>query len=254
MWHRPSSLTTALVATVLIAAVFLLRLNHLPVEVLVAVPFVLFLPGYALSYALFGRGTFGAVERALVSVAASIALAIVTGVLLNVMPWGLDANTWLFALAGLTLALGVFALTRGNAPLTTSMRRPRLSLRAGDAVFYGAALVVLISAIQVARMPAPADRVDGYTALWLVPAQMSNPDTLNLGISSSELQTTRYRVELRKADQVVQEWDDIVLDPGASWTQTIHADISRRSPESVQALLYRADQPGTVYRHVQFEP
>lgn len=244
--HRPSNLTLAITLTVLVAVVLALRLGHVPLEPIFAVPFVLFLPGYALSYSIFGRMMLGGIERLLLSVTASIALAILTGVLLNFTPWGLQANTWLFALAGITLVAGAVAFVRGHEPLMTSVRFRRRAFRPGDAILYGGALLMLIGAMQFANLPAPAARVEGYSSLWILPMQ-ANTHVANVGFSSSELQSTQYRMELRVDGHVVQNWREIVLEPGQSWTGSVTLPETRTR---VEALLYRADEPNTIYRSV----
>lgn len=244
--HRPSNLTLAIAVTVLVAIVLTLRLSHVPLEALFAIPFVLFLPGYALWYALFRRGTLGGIERLLLSVTTSIALVILTGVSLNFIPPGLQANTWLFALAGITLVAGVLAFVRGNEPLMTSVRTRPVAFRPGNVVLYAASLLALVVSLQIATVPAPASRVEGYTSLWIMPME-ANSHVANVGFTSSELQTTHYRLELLVDGHLVQNWREVVLDPGQSWAGAFDLTETR---SRVEALLYRAEEPNTIYRRV----
>lgn len=248
--HRPSNLTLAIALTVVVAILLTLRLGHVPLEAVFAVPFILFLPGYASSYALFGRATLGGIERLLLSVAASIALSILTGVLLNLTSWGLQSNTWLVALVSVTLVAGVVAFLRGHEPLMTSVRTKRIALRPADALLYGVATLVVIGALQIAYVPAPASRVEGYTSLWILPAETNAP-VANVGFTSAELETTQYRLDLLVEGRPVQSRPQIVLEPGQSWAEAFPlANPGTR----VEALLYRAEEPNTIYRRVHLVP
>jgi uncharacterized membrane protein len=83
---------------------------------------VLFLPGYALSVAIFGRQSLGGFERLVLSVALSIAVSILTGTVLNFTRLGLQPTTWLIALVSITLCAAVYALLKSGLPMTTPHR------------------------------------------------------------------------------------------------------------------------------------
>lgn len=129
--------------------------NGTPLRTVLAVPFVLFLPGYALVAALFPRGRGGSrnaaagataaadatgsdaaattnengdralerddgisgTERVALSFGTSIAISPLLGVLLNVSPVGISLTPALLALAGFTLAMtAVAAYRRSRLP------------------------------------------------------------------------------------------------------------------------------------------
>jgi len=54
--------------------------------------------------------------------------------------------------------------------------------------------------------------------------------------------------------RVVKEWPSIKLEPNASWQATTALSPAPPQDATVEALLYRSDQPGAVYRHVELAP
>jgi uncharacterized membrane protein len=244
--RRPSSLALTIAVTVLIGLVFILQRNAFPFQALIAVPLVLILPGYALTFALFGRNVLGGPERLLLSLGLSIALTILGGLLLNLTPWGLQENTWVLLLVGITLTASAVALIRHNEPLVTTLQW-RSKLRVTEILLYEAAAVVLVGAIWIAAQPAPVTRAIGYTSLWIVPDD-ARVMVFTLGINSAETETTVYRLELQLGGKVIQEWSPLVLEPGQVWMNSF--DLSALQHEPVSAFLYRADKPDAVYRQV----
>ncbi len=246
--RRPSSLILAMLATIVIAMLVLLRLNELSLEPFLAVPLVLFLPGYTFSYALFARQTLGGLERMVISVAASISLAIGCGVLLDLTPAGLQTNSWLLSLLAITSVSGVIALARGNEPVITHRQGTRFRLLPTDAVVYSLVAVVLVTFIYVVRAPAPTERVAGYTLLWLVPEPTAS-QTVQLGVMNSELTTTAYEVHLLADDRVIYK-EQVSLQPGMTWHEQVRLS---NNPKQIDALLFRADEPGAIYRKVHLK-
>lgn len=119
----------AVVATVL--AVFVPGLSETPLRIVVGLPFVLFLPGYALIAALFpeagesptetvddvdpaardGNGIDG-IERVALSFGLSIAVVPLVGLLLNFTPWGIRLVPIVVSISVLTLGLTTVAAHR----------------------------------------------------------------------------------------------------------------------------------------------
>jgi hypothetical protein len=49
---------------------------------------------------------------------------------------------------------------------------------------------------------------------------------------------------------VIQEWNFIWLKPGEKWETTLELPANISTSEPVKALLYRATEPGTIYRQL----
>lgn len=109
-------------------------LNETPVRILLGLPLVLFLPGYALIALLFPRkDDLDGIERVALSFGLSIAVVPLTGLALNYTPFGIRLSPVLFSLSVLTVALAIGAV----------LRRAELPAEDRFVVAFGAAFRVL---------------------------------------------------------------------------------------------------------------
>src|SRR5512139_3161335 len=100
--QRPSSdLLAVMIIAALSAALALVLPADSIVRLMCALPLVLFLPGYAITAALFPPRSLGVPERLLFSLGLSVIATALTGLALNVTPWGLQTSTWAIALAAI---------------------------------------------------------------------------------------------------------------------------------------------------------
>jgi hypothetical protein len=74
--------------------------------------FVLFLPGFSLIKALFGRKELDNIERLALSIGLSLALVPLAGLLLNYSPWGIRTTPVTLSLLALTLVFASAAVVR----------------------------------------------------------------------------------------------------------------------------------------------
>jgi uncharacterized membrane protein len=123
------------VVIVTLGAVFLPVLSESPLRILVGLPFVLFIPGYAFIAALFpeagsgsasdtsngdddadadGRGIDG-IERVALSFGLSIAVVPLIGLVLNFTPWGIRLVPIMLSVSGFTLIATAVAARRRRA-------------------------------------------------------------------------------------------------------------------------------------------
>jgi hypothetical protein len=181
----------------------------------------------------------------------SLICSILGGLLLNALPGGLGAPGWAVLLFAITL-LGCAATLIQRARLpeasvggfsrTFDWSGPPLSLRAGG-LFLGAAVAV-VAAVWLARTPVPAGPQQGYTILWMLPASDS-PDGVRLGVRNFEPTPVQYQLRVMSGDQVLQEFS-MDLQPVEEWQAEVTLPSLGNAP--VEADLYRADSPGTIYR------
>ena len=137
----PADLVAVIILTLLtLAVVFIPIVNETPLRVVFGLPFVLFLPGYAIIAALFpeageppttneaddtdgfapsvdrDRGIDG-IERVALSFGLSIAVVPLLGLVLNFTPWGIRLVPIAIAVSGTTiLAAGIAAVRRWELP------------------------------------------------------------------------------------------------------------------------------------------
>jgi uncharacterized membrane protein len=231
------------------SAVFTFLNPELPLfRVLLGAPLVLFVPGYALSAAVFPHRELPMLERALFVVGSSLALAVIGGVILNATPWGLRASTWAWFLSSITLGLCVVAWKQ-RASRTRPRSVPRPAFRWGEVWLMGCAVVLIALTFVVNQFPVPASGAEGYTMLWIQPDRAAGANHVQIGIESSELARTRYRLQLQLDGAPVQEWDSIELQSGETWQVRAEFPTTADAP-TIQAVLYRADVPDSVYRMV----
>src|SRR6185312_13171249 len=83
-----------------------------PVNIVFGVLLALVLPGYALSAAVFRMRSVRTAERAALTLGISLSVAVLGGLVLDALPGGLETQTWLFLLGGVTVTASVIALWR----------------------------------------------------------------------------------------------------------------------------------------------
>jgi uncharacterized membrane protein len=222
------------------------------VRLIGALPLVLFLPGYAITAALFPPRSLGILERLLFSLGLSVSVTALAGLVLNLTPWGLQTSTWAMALAGIVLLASIIAWRRRrDAAIISVPVDLKFKLRFRDGLLLSLAVVITGTAIGLSRLPVAPNNVAGYTELWMIPAETGNSTDFRLGITSAEFTETRYRLQVSAGDQVVQAWPELNLKPGEAWETTIGLQSNQVVTGTIEAALYRLDDPATIYRHVK---
>jgi hypothetical protein len=122
-------------------------------------------------------------------------------------------------------------------------------LRLEQWALFGTAGFILVVSLILVRAPRPSANVLGYSALWLVPDEDPSKSAIHLGISSSELEVTHYRLALLNNGREVQTWDEISLAPGESWESQV-SQSAASAGNRLEAILYRTSAPDMVYRDV----
>ena len=252
--QRPSNdLIVVIVIAVLSGVVSLLAPAISIVRLVCALPLVLFLPGYAITAACFPQRPLDAVERLLFSLGISLAVTALIGLVLQWTHLSLQASTWAIVLSMTVVAASAIAWLRRKqyaaAEASPASMHSRPSFREG--LLLGLAILVTGTAVGIARLPTPPSSVSGYTLLWMVPAGDGNVNDFRLGVSSQEFEATTYRLQVSVDGRLIGEWPELKLAPGDSWESLIGLPSDRAGAGSVEAVLYRSDDPGTVYRRVE---
>lgn len=217
-----------------------------------ALPLVFFLPGYAITAALVPLRSYRNAERLLFSLGLSVAATVLSGLILNLTPWGLRTTTWAITLAVIVLLASVIAWLRRRPDTADTSRQierhPKLRFR--DGFLMGLAVLVMGAAVGLTRLPVAPNGVAGYTQLWMIPANPGNSSDFRLGFTSKEFTETSYRLQVSVGGQVVQEWPELSLKPGETWETTIKLPSDQFGSGSIEADLYKLNDPKTLYRHV----
>lgn len=223
-------------------------------RVVTGLPLVLLLPGYAATELVLPRSApMGRFERLVLNVGLSIALCVVLGLVLDLLPGGLTTDSWTLALAGITLALcTTVALTRRARADARKPTRPTLS-GARAAVLYGVSGAVLVGAFLIARGGAVRQEEQAtFTQLWALPAHRASQPAVRIGVRSFERSTTNFRVVVRLRHRTLRIWPRITLQRGAQW-EVRDPLPSLRPNGPVVVVLSRSGRSG-AYRSVTAWP
>ncbi|WP_146417850.1 DUF1616 domain-containing protein [Haloarcula hispanica] len=235
-WSDTSPATVDLLVTVGYTAVVLFAtLSSLEGVLLtaIALPFLLFVPGYAVVAALFPirnpedeHHRLITTERMLYSVVASICLAIIVGVNLEFTPWPIRPTPVVTALAIVTVVATGIAWYRRYKRTQTGLSQTSMPFgnsRAdsggsdGEGVQLGTVVVgvaILVTFASVALVAAQPQRGEAYTEFGLLtenetgdleasgyPEQIAlgEPEQMYFTVTNHEMETTEYVVVVQMA-------------------------------------------------------
>ncbi len=249
MSHRSYDLALAVTLADLAVVLTLAAPVPGPVRTCIALPLVLLLPGYTLTEAIFAPGEMEGVGRLLFSVGLSLASAALTGLALNLTPWGLRAGAWAVALYLIVLGAGVVAQKRRlRQPIVRGEARRLAGIR--QMLLLGPALLLAMGAIAVAAFGALRVRPPDFTELWILPAAQGEENRVRIGIHSRESAATSFRLQVIVAGEVVQDQVDITLSPNQQVEAIVHLPAPQADVEAVEAKLFRREDPDRAYRRV----
>jgi uncharacterized membrane protein len=109
-----------------IAAIYLPVLSETPIRIVLAIPVVLFIPGYCFIAALFPKDDdIGLIERMMLSIGVSIAVVPLMGLGLNFTPWGIRLDPIVISLTLFTYVMILVAYyQRALLPVEERFRIP----------------------------------------------------------------------------------------------------------------------------------
>jgi hypothetical protein len=252
MKQQVRSSTWIIIASVALLIVVLMIVIPNSLWIVLSVPLVLFLPGFALTVILFPSKSLGIVERLLLSLGLSVALTALLGLLLNVTPWGLQASSlWIALLSCLAVEAVLILFFRRNWWIDSIGIPGGFNFNARQWVLMALAAVITLMAVRVASAPAPQEGMAGYTMLSIEAAPM--PDAVRVSVQSDEFQTTSYHIRYQYND-ILRDGPSFRLQPGESWDKTVPLPKTQWNGSSFTVLLYRLDSPDTIYRRVVWWP
>ncbi len=243
---KPRTDLAIVAALALIACVFaaVLPSSVAVLRALLCLPLVLVAPGYALVSALFPPAQLRPAELGALSIAFSVAAAILSGLLLDELGIKLTAAPWMGLLALLTLAACAYAASRGHARALV-WRAP--ALRGAHTAAIAASIALLAGAAALGFTPlGPPTSTSGTTALTLLPAP-GGAQAVCVGIINEQFHTTSYTVSLTVDGVGVDRLGPITLTPGASWSRLVPVAAPR---PQVSVTLSTTSDPLAVYRQV----
>jgi uncharacterized membrane protein len=241
----------------------------LAIGIVLGLPLVFVLPGYTLTQVLFRRQPapepsnnlilppsskigqpIGTVDYIILSLGLSLAIDVLVGFTLNVLPMGLRGQTWTIALGSLSTLFALCAIyRRRNGPLNSG-RIPRPRITTYQSILMGLAILLAIGAVWFSITRPPATQAD-FTQFWMLPSkQFSNNCAIQIGMQSNESTPVTYRIVLKINDIQVNTWPSMVLAPQEKWEQTVTIKAEAAAFIGAEAQLYRTDEPNSIYRDV----
>ncbi len=234
------------------------------VGIALALPLVFVLPGYTLAEAMFHRGgaRLKCSYQLLLTLALSLAIDILSGFVLNVLPSGLNELSWALWLGSVTVVFAGVAFLRrqgvgdGRKGAKTRGWRLRAVLshplsRVLQVMVFAVALIVAIFAFEYAASSVAQQPYAGFTQLWMLPeVGAGNGCVVRMGVRSFEAGQVRYRVVMRMNGVRVRTWAVVVLAPQQEWEQVVTLRPMSAGRVLVEVKLYRLDMSKTVYRDV----
>jgi uncharacterized membrane protein len=240
------------IAGAAILILILMVANPNALRVILTVPFVLFLPGFVLTLILFRWEGIGIPERLLLSVGVSVAFTALSGFLLNLTPWGLQAGSmWFILLITVAVELAVMFFARRSWRTDAVTFPAGFNFNTRQWVLMALAALLTVMAIRVARTPTPQPGLAGYTMLWIQDA--GAPNAVHVSVKSDEFDTTRYQIKYQ-FNGTVREGSTFKLQPGETWERIVPLPAGVSAGNSFSVLLYRLDSPDQVYRRVIWWP
>jgi uncharacterized membrane protein len=229
-------------------------------------PFVLFVPGYALQAALFPRvDDLDGPERLALSFGLSVAVVPPLALLLDWLPWGIRLWPIVVAESLVILVCSAVALFRRYRLPPEEQFRARLQIdlagwwaeqdRTGR-ILYGvlafAFLLAAGSAIAIVALPKPGEQFTEFYILGSEGLAESYPRevaagqavSVTAGITNREGVPATYRIEVRVADQSIGAAGPISLADGETWQGPVQfAPTQPGDDQQILFFLYRDGDP-----------
>jgi uncharacterized membrane protein len=211
---------------------------------------VLFIPGYVITLAILPHLEWAA--TLLLSLGISISMVILGGFLLHYTPWGLHPFSWAVWLSAISLPACLVALNRRQLhPQEDSVRTSPLRWNSTVIVSFLMTGIFIVAAIIIARYSA-IQSGNTFTQLWAVPGMNEDGFTIQVGIHNEEFVDMEYNLFAESQGRTFNEWNNIKLAPGETWTMTI--PLAEKPDSQINFLLYKTSTPGEEYRKVHLAP
>ncbi len=249
MLRRSIDLAIAVGITI-ITAFFVLTNSDL---VIIRDLFVLFavfvIPGYLFLAILFPRRMPGLLTALLLVPVLSMAFTLLDGVLLNLGKLGMSSAPYAWSLTIFSIIGGAVAFIRRRWSVAEPGTPLRIGLNVWQALLFSLAFAIVVVAFITVRDGAEQPTAS-FTQLWLIPSSVDDLTHLVLGVKNDETQSMSYRLVVMNGSTKLNEWSSLNLAPDTQWQTILTLPATIDTP--IQALLYRSDQPGVIYRNVSW--
>jgi uncharacterized membrane protein len=272
--HFPNDLALVIFLTLLcIPFVLIPPLNETPVRIILGLPLVLFLPGYALIAALFIRkDDLDGIERIALSFGLSIAITPLLGLGLNYTPFGIRLTPILIVLSVFTIALAIGAYVRRSrireadrfvvefGAFFKSMKESFMTKDTKiDRILSVILIISIVLAISItAYVIITPKEGEKFTEFYVLgPGGMAEDYPTNLtvgeegeviiGVVNHEYANTSYLLEVELNGEIIDE-KSIELVHNETWESPFKFKALRKgADQKLEFLLYKVGEEG-IYR------
>jgi hypothetical protein len=225
----------------------------MPIQLPLGLLLVFVLPGHALTWAVFPAADLRLSERVLTTLGLSLVVSVLSGLLLNFTSGGLQASSWAVLLSFFT-TIWLIPASHRQRSRTLRLNLLQTVQSVGNlrlSVSFAAALLIGVGAVVMSWNGARTlDSRYTFTQMWIQPAGNSDR-TAEVHVRSMERQPLDYRVVLTAGSVPVGQPSSFTLQPGQEWSSVATLPIRPIAGDRVIAVLYRQDEPGSVYRRVE---
>jgi len=234
---------------------FVLILPNEVLRIIVGIPMVLFIPGYALIAALFpGKGDLDGIERVALSFGLSIAIVPLVGLALNFTPFGISAITLLLTYiahwrrqrlaqeARFSVSFRAWYDAIRNMELGESRLDRALTVILAISILLSVAMLVyvIVTPKQGEKFTefyilGPGGKAAGYPTNFTI----GKPETVIIGVVNHEYSAVNYTVNVRIRNETLNEIG-IALAHNATWEKPVNITMAKPAGmEKLEFLLYR---------------
>ena len=240
----------------------------LVIAIIFGLPLVLVLPGYTLTQALFCKRTpdpssnlilqprlkigqpISAIDHIILSLGLSLAIDVLVGFMLNLLPIGLEGLSWIISLGLITTIFALLAVFRRRKNRVKSVRLPEPHITINQSILFGLAILVATAAVWLSLIRLPATQAD-FTQFWMLPSTHANNScAVLIGVQSNESTPVTYRIVVKINGTQVNSWSSVALAPQEKWEQSVSIKPETATSLYIEAQLYRVDKPDSAYRDV----
>ncbi len=249
-------------------------LSVTPIRTILAIPMVLFLPGYALIAALFPKvDDLDGIERLALSFGLSIAVVPLMGLVLNFTPYGIRLFPILLSLSFFTIFMSTLAFLRRSklapnerftVPFSSaflSFRKEILSQKSGiDKILTVILILSILTSIAVLIYvivtPKQGEKFTEFYILgtngkadnYSTDLAVGKNSSIIIGIINHEYVTTNYTLDVSLENDTI-ETIPVKLEDNSTWENKIYFKPDRAGDNlKLQFLLYKENNFTSAYR------
>ena len=259
-----------------IVSIYTPVINQSFLRIILALPLILFIPGYVLLAALFPDSTdIDAIERVVLSIGTSIVITPLIGLCLNFTPWGIRLDPLIISLTVVIVVLVTIAgirrtRTSPDARYTIPVPEIRQTMQNEWAMRNGskrerilffvsifAIGLVVLSTVLVITLPKSGEKFSEFFILGENRTADSYPRVITpdisypmyVGIGNHEFRTINYSVEIYFVPKTVNETTIAPSQPVTILVKTYSVTLHHNE---TSVIPFDLNVPNTSYNRVDF--